>query len=246
MPKILRICEQCHTPFAWNDCPSTQQHGGGKYCSMTCRTRAGTQTLGNCKYCHSAFLFYDCPANQKKGGGQFCSKPCVAAYKTLPEEHHKKKRTGYSATWRHRNPERVLQNGRNWRHNNRERLREIKRVWNKANQEKVSRQKRASRQRHPPHPDKIRNKNARRKARRLAAPRNDFTVAQWQTMKDLLHSCCVYCERHMERLTMDHLTAFTLGGSHTLWNILPACRSCNSRKHTGTVLRPVQPFLLLP
>lgn len=96
------------------------------------------------------------------------------------------------------------------------------------------------------HPEYNSIQYGKRRAREALALRNDFTMKQWRTMIDLVASCCVYCDRHMQRLTVDHLTPFVAGGSHTLWNILPACRSCNSKKKAGPVLKPVQPFLLLP
>ena len=43
---------------------------------------------------------------------------------------------------------------------------------------------------------------------------------------------------------MDHLTPLSKGGSHTVSNIVPACRPCNSRKGVKEVLRPVQPLLI--
>lgn len=88
--------------------------------------------------------------------------------------------------------------------------------------------------------------NQRRRARKRAVLRNDFTAAQWRAMVIACDHRCVYCHRHMTRLTQDHLTPLSKGGGHTLWNILPACTTCNSRKRTGAVLCPVQPFLLLP
>jgi 5-methylcytosine-specific restriction endonuclease McrA len=56
--------------------------------------------------------------------------------------------------------------------------------------------------------------------------------------------CCVYCGRKMQRLTQDHITPLSRGGNHTKSNIVPACRSCNSKKGTGEPLVPVQPMLL--
>ncbi len=129
-----------------------------------------------------------------------------------------------------------------------------------AHPEQVRATKRASRAKHR---DKIRAYNeaykgrknalarqrdrsghsAQRRARLAQAPLNDFTEKQWREMKQHYDHRCVYCDRQMQHLTQDHLTPLMSQGSHTLHNIVPACRSCNSRKGDGPVLVPVQPML---
>ena len=83
-----------------------------------------------------------------------------------------------------------------------------------------------------------------RLAKKRNAPINDFTKGQWEEMKAAYGFRCVYCNHKMQRLTQDHLTPLSKGGSHTVSNILPACQSCNSKKNAGAVLVPVQPLLL--
>ena len=87
--------------------------------------------------------------------------------------------------------------------------------------------------------------NRARVAQKLAAPVNDFTAEQWLTMQEAANHRCAYCGIRAEgELTEDHITPLSQGGSHTLWNIVPACRTCNPRKGTRGVLSPVQPLLL--
>ena len=90
----------------------------------------------------------------------------------------------------------------------------------------------------------------RHRARKNGAPIVDFTNEQWQEILIIQNYRCVYCpddcqecEQKTHELTQDHLTALSKGGSDTVQNILPACRSCNSKKQTGNVLKPVQPLL---
>lgn len=93
-------------------------------------------------------------------------------------------------------------------------------------------------------PEKSRAIGRRHRARKTHAPINDFTAAQWKTMKEHYGHCCVYCERKMKHLTQDHIQPLSKGGSHTLSNIVPACHSCNAKKSAGPPLKPVQPLLL--
>ena len=110
------------------------------------------------------------------------------------------------------------------------------------------------------HPEKIRAKDIRwnkenperrsvyyqqYRARKRQAPMNDLTPKQWKSIKEHYGFRCVYCGKKQTALTMDHITPLSRGGSHTYSNIVPACRSCNSRKNDGNVLTPVQPLLLV-
>lgn len=85
---------------------------------------------------------------------------------------------------------------------------------------------------------------AKRRARKANASVNDFTIAQWHEIIEAYGHRCVYCGRKMQRLTQDHIVPLAKGGTHTFSNIVPACKSCNSQKHTGPPLCPVQPLLL--
>jgi 5-methylcytosine-specific restriction endonuclease McrA len=40
-------------------------------------------------------------------------------------------------------------------------------------------------------------------------------------------------------LTQDHVTAVSRGGEHSADNVVPACRSCNSRKSNRSIITMV-------
>jgi len=94
------------------------------------------------------------------------------------------------------------------------------------------------------HPDWIQAKADRRRTAMTTSSTNDLTAAQWEEIKSAYGHRCVYCRRKMKRLTQDHLTPISKGGAHTLANVVPACQSCNSKKHAKAPLIPVQPLLL--
>lgn len=100
-------------------------------------------------------------------------------------------------------------------------------------------------------PDKVRDKNTRRRARKKNAPVNDLSDAQWEEIQAAFNFRCVYCppdckecKKKTHALTKDHVTPYTLNGSNTLWNVVPACLSHNSSKKDGPPPVPVQPLLL--
>jgi 5-methylcytosine-specific restriction endonuclease McrA len=97
------------------------------------------------------------------------------------------------------------------------------------------------------HPEVAREQKAKHHARKKHAPVNDFTAKQWRALCKAMGYCCAYCGKKFpfKDLTQDHITPLAKGGSHTLSNIIPACKSCNSRKWSGDVPTPVQPFLLV-
>jgi 5-methylcytosine-specific restriction endonuclease McrA len=96
-------------------------------------------------------------------------------------------------------------------------------------------------------PEKVRANCAKRRARVAGAPINDFTAKEWCALCKATGYRCSYCDKKFpfKELQQDHITPLSKGGSHTLANIMPACRFCNGSKHDRAVLKPVQPFLLI-
>jgi hypothetical protein len=92
--------------------------------------------------------------------------------------------------------------------------------------------------------ENVRAYSKKRRAQKKGSTDNTLTAADWKEMKAIHTNRCVYCGRQMKRLTQDHLTALSRHGTHTKWNVLPACASCNSKKNNRNVLKPVQPLLL--
>jgi len=118
-------------------------------------------------------------------------------------------------------------------------------TWREENAEANQRQQQHWRRTHR---ELVLEQGQRRRARKSAAPVNDFTAKEWRVLCKALGYRCVYCGERFPftQLTQDHIIPLSKGGAHTLSNILPACRSCNSRKGNRDVPTPVQPFLLLP
>jgi 5-methylcytosine-specific restriction endonuclease McrA len=94
------------------------------------------------------------------------------------------------------------------------------------------------------HPEVTQTKNALRTARIKGATIRTLTRAEWEEIKAAYHYRCIYCETKPAKLTMDHITPLSKGGIHTKSNVVPACKSCNSKKRDRQVLKPIQPLLL--
>ena len=129
-----------------------------------------------------------------------------------------------------------------------EKIVESRQVYENKNAEKIKIRRSAYRKTHP---EQHRINQARRRAKKAAAPINDFTTGQWLEILNAYHYRCVYCPDTCRRcrqkkhaLTQDHIIPLSKGGSHTASNIVPACRSCNSKKSNRSPLKPVQPLLL--
>lgn len=71
-----------------------------------------------------------------------------------------------------------------------------------------------------------------RRARQTGAG-GTHTLQEWLDKCALLGNVCIYCgeARPLER---DHQIPISRGGSNDITNIVPACRSCNRRKHAKT------------
>jgi 5-methylcytosine-specific restriction endonuclease McrA len=72
----------------------------------------------------------------------------------------------------------------------------------------------------------------RRLLRDIVKAAGDFTQEQWLQLCADRNYVCAECGQQFEltELTRDHIVPIWKGGKHTLSNIQPMCRSCNSRK----------------
>ena len=75
-------------------------------------------------------------------------------------------------------------------------------------------------------------------ATRTPPPPRVLNRSEWEAMKAAYKFQCAYCGEKSQRLTQDHVVPWHKGGRTTVDNIVPACKSCNSKKRTG----PPPPF----
>ncbi|MGH2490488.1 MAG: HNH endonuclease signature motif containing protein [Candidatus Limnocylindria bacterium] len=69
--------------------------------------------------------------------------------------------------------------------------------------------------------------------RRAAAAGAHFNFKEWGELLRSHDGQCAYCGS-TDRIEADHRIPLCSGGSNDVGNILPACRSCNRRKHRRT------------
>ncbi len=158
--------------------------------------------------------------------------------------HHKNidERNAYSREYSTTHREDGNRRWHEWRSRNIEKERERVRLAQRARAAEAAVSLRAWRKANP---DKARLQVEKRRAHKLNAPLNDLTPEQWTIIQDAYNHRCAYCDKRARgRLTQDHITPLSKGGSHTMHNVVPACQSCNSKKNAGPLPSPVQPLLL--
>jgi len=172
----------------------------------------------------------------------------------------------YKREWCKQNPEKVKEYNRRFREKNREKCNEASKCWYQENKERCNEVRRRRQEKNPEqrkewdkryreknseycrqyrkqNAEKINLLNVQRRAR-LRNTEVTLTEEQWQIIKNMFKQKCVYCGKRTRRLTKDHVIPLSQGGALTLSNIVPACKSCNSKKRDGLPLKPLQIILL--
>lgn len=84
-------------------------------------------------------------------------------------------------------------------------------------------------------PEKAKAFNLNRsKRRRILVKNNNISDKDLLWIKQNISEKCCFCGFPAD--TMDHIFPLSRGGTHTVDNLWPACRSCNSQKGNKTVL----------
>ena len=61
-----------------------------------------------------------------------------------------------------------------------------------------------------------------------------MTEKEWNELLKYYSHRCYYCGKKVNQLEKEHKIPLSKGGGYTKENIVPACRSCNAKKHTLT------------
>ncbi len=179
-------------------------------------------------------------ARLDSGQGKYCSVPCqVLSQQVSPEQRHATKlRASRRTHTRHKAKENAY--SRAYVAARREAMAAASRAYYAAHPEERAAYGRAYARLHP---EIFQISAANRRAQKRAAV-GALSAEQWQEILAAYGYRCAYCRAKPRRLTIDHITPLSKGGSHTASNVVPACRSCNAHKFTGPPPVPVQPLLL--
>lgn len=155
---------------------------------------------------------------------------------------------GYDARrasqWREANPEQVLEKNKAWAAEQKARGYPNLKGWIEANPEKARKLWRENGKAwREANPEKAAAQRHRKRARKAKAP-GHHTGEELITLQEQFSAQCAYCENEAD--TWDHVIPLYRGGTNFIWNIVPACRGCNSRKQhmaleaflTGHDIRP--------
>jgi 5-methylcytosine-specific restriction endonuclease McrA len=81
--------------------------------------------------------------------------------------------------------------------------------------------------------DKLREAHRRRRARKKGAG-GVVSESAWMQLCNHYGNVCLRCGSS-ENITQDHIVPLSKGGSHTIDNLQPLCKSCNCSKHDKIV-----------
>ncbi len=134
------------------------------------------------------------------------------------------------AKWRAEHPKRAKaldrEKSKRYADKNREKVRQANREWVAANPEKAKAFTKAYNQANP---HKAREAAKRRRVRVQGGEICSVSEKDWQRLCRRHDNKCAYCGQ-ARVLQKDHIIPITRGGRHSIGNLLPACKPCNSSK----------------
>ena len=140
---------------------------------------------------------------------------------------HPERAKAAAKAWQKRNPERVKEINRDWVSRNRAKTIAYARQWQADNRElyhDIQKRWRTENQTYW----RVRDSALRKVT-------SNFTLSQWLEVLEEFGHRCAYCLCGDQKLTMDHVIPVAKGGEHVRENIVPACKSCNSRKKDRSI-----------
>ena len=218
----FKICTKCLKPFPLEN---FNLKGGGRrnsHCKSCCR---------DWKRAHKDLINEENRAYRIKNPDRVKALWKAQYWKDISLSRSRARDRRKKNYWK--NPERGRQACRDYHHRNKDAMIARMRAWREKNRDLMNEIARTYRKSNLP---KIRLLNAKRRAR-LSGATGNISLKEWEALKSFYANCCLSCGNHEshEPMTMDHVIPISKGGSHTISNIQPLCRSCNSYKGLATI-----------
>jgi 5-methylcytosine-specific restriction endonuclease McrA len=142
----------------------------------------------------------------------------VAQWNRTSHKRHAETNRMTSAVYRLANQEKVQLLTTQWKHRNPEKVAAWNMRWMRANL------------------GKCRLKTAERRSLKYDnTPINELlTEKQWKDVLATYDGHCAYCGEKCDNLTIDHVIPLSQSGSHSIANVVPACKHCNCTKGART------------
>ena len=162
------------------------------------------KTCPDCKQTKSFDDFHN-DKKSKTGKAVYC-KPCLNAR---------------GRAYREKNPDKVKLTNQKSRANRAEKIKVEKKIWRDTNRDKVNAQKRARR---------AANADRYRELARAHYEQNKETAINNAARRAATKKQASIYLGSSELIEIDHVIPLARGGSHSIGNLAPACRSCNRTK----------------
>lgn len=179
---------------------------------------------------------------REKDGHHYWCKDCrkLKFKEYYPKE--KERIDKYQNEYRNANKEKILENKKEYYKKNRKEKLAKRQEYCLNNKEKVALIDKKSREKHK---DRVKNtkkiyrEKNREKIQAMYTQRRanlSFNFSHIEWLKKYQDNKCFYCEKDMERYTIDHIIPINSNGTNSFDNILLCCRSCNSSKQDTELL----------
>lgn len=229
-----RACNKCHQVKPLTDFALKK---GGLY-----------GRAAQCRACRKIYLAEYAQKNAERISRRMkiyyqATKPARQAYSKKWEAENKARKNKTRIEWAKNNPEKVAVISKRYRENNKDlviawrnqylaknkiKIKQRESDYRKNNREKILAAQKSWRLQNP---EAYKIYNNLRRAR--LAQNSTFKVDR-KEIKTLLAKSCAYCNEQSTEI--DHIIPLLRGGSHSIGNLIGACKSCNNSKGPKTIM----------